>query len=91
MTESAPVLKHGDEYVVFYAGGAYDGRTDTRISTDDSWDDEITVLAAVNGKETQIVYGNPVAKSVGGQVQVHYSWIPAESEEAEDPEDRNDL
>jgi hypothetical protein len=91
MTDSAPALKRGDEYIVFYTGGPYDGRTDTRISTDGGWDDEVTVLAAVDGKETQLVYGQPVVKKIGEQVQVHYSWEEAEGEEPEDPEERNDI
>jgi hypothetical protein len=87
MTDNA-VLKHGDEYVVFYTGGPYDGRNDRRISTDGKWDDEVTVLVALDGKETLVVYGNPVAHNIGEQVQVTYTFNPTEGEALEDPDER---
>jgi hypothetical protein len=87
MTDNV-VLKHGDEYIVFYKGGPYDSRNDRRISTDGKWDDEITVLVALDGKETLVVYGNPVAHSVGEQVQVTYTFNPTEGEALEDPDER---
>ncbi len=75
MADDDLTLNHGDEYIVFYKGGPYDGQTDRRISTDGSWDTEITVLATDGvGKETQVVYQNPVAHRVGEQVQVSYTW-----------------
>jgi hypothetical protein len=84
-----PEISRGDEYVVFYKGGPYDGQTDTRISTDGSWDDEVTVIAAVDGKETQLVYAFPVAHQVGEQVQVTYSWDKPDSEQLEDVDERD--
>ena len=90
MTDNAPQLVHGDEYIVFYVGGPYDGQTDHRISTDGSWDAEVTVLAAVDGKETQLVYGSPEAHQVGAQVQVHYSWDQLDSEPLEALDERGD-
>ena len=88
MTDTQPTLARGDEYVVFYVDGPYDGRTDNRISTDGSWDDELTVLVALDGKETQVVYSNPVAKKVGEQLQITYTFNPAEGEPLEDPDER---
>ena len=88
MTNNEVTLSHGDEYVVFYTGGPYDGQTDTRISTDGSFDETVTVLVSLDGKESQLVYGGPVAKSIGGQVQVHYTWDPAAGEALEDPDER---
>lgn len=85
-----PALSRGDEYVVFYTGGPYDGQSDTRISTDGSWDDEVTVIAAVDGKETQLVYVNPTAHEVGEQVQVTYSWDAPDSDPIEALDERND-
>jgi hypothetical protein len=90
MTDTQVTLAHGDEYIVFYNGGPYDARTDTRISTDGSWDDEVTVLVALDGKETQVVYGSPVAKKLGDQVQVTYSWDVADSEPLEALDERRD-
>ena len=81
-------LTHGDEYVVFYTGGPYDGRNDRRISTDGSWDTELTVLVALDGKETQVVYNAPEAKTVGDQVQVTYTFDPTAGEALEDPDER---
>ena len=81
-------LTHGDEYVVFYTGGPYDGRNDRRISTDGSWDTELTVLVALDGKETQVVYNTPEAKTVGDQVQVTYTFDPTAGEALEDPDER---
>ena len=91
MTDSTPTLSRGDEYIVFYVGGPYDGTDDKRISTDGSWDDELTVITAVDGKETLEVYTSPVAKQVGEQVQVTYTWDEPDSEAAEDPEDRGEF
>ena len=81
-------LTHGDEYIVFYTGGPYDGRNDRRISTDGSWDSELTVLVALDGKETQVVYNAPEAKTVGDQVQVTYTFDPTAGEALEDPDER---
>lgn len=91
MSDSAPTLSHGDQYVVFYSGGPYDGRTDTRISTDGSWDDELTVLAAMDGKETLLVYVSPVAHQVGEQVQVTYTWDQVDSDPLEALDERGDI
>jgi hypothetical protein len=90
MTNTEPHLARGDEYIVFYKGGPYDGSTDRRISTNGSWDDSVTVLVSLDGKETQVVYANPVAHAVGSQVQVTYSWDVADSEPLEDPDERRD-
>lgn len=81
-------LKHGDEYIVFYTGGPYDGRTDRRISTDGSWDTELTVLVALDGKETQVVYDQPKSHTIGDQVQVTYTFNPSAGEAIEDPDER---
>ena len=81
-------LKHGDEYVVFYTGGPYDGRNDVRISTDGSWDTELTVLVALDGKETQVVYNAPEVHTVGDQTQVTYTFDPTAGEPIEDPDER---
>ncbi len=81
-------LKHGDEYIVFYTGGPYDGRNDRRISTDGSWDTELTVLVALDGKETQVVYNAPESKTVGDHVQVTYTFDPSAGEALEDPDER---
>lgn len=91
MTDSTPSIARGDQYVVFYKGGPYDGQDDRRISTDGSWDTELQVLVAVDGKETELTYHNPVARKVGDQVQVTYSWDQMDSEPLEDPEDRGEL
>jgi len=88
MTENIPKLAHGDEYVVIYTGGPNDGQTDRRISTDGSWDKEVTVLAAVDGKETLENYDVVSWKEIGGTVHVTYVWDKAESEPSADPEDR---
>jgi hypothetical protein len=88
MSNSDVTLTHGDEYIVFYKGGPYDGRNDTRIATSSGWDDEVTVLVALDGKETQLVYAAPVAKVVGEQTQVTYTWDQLDSEPIEDGADR---
>lgn len=90
MTDTAPELSRGDEYVVFYTGGPYDGQSDRRISTDGTWETGITVLAAFDGKETQLDYVSPVAKRVGEQVQVTYTWDPKDSEPLEAVDERYD-
>jgi len=90
MTNTEPTIARGDEYVVFYTGGPYDGQSDKRVSTDGSWDTEVTVLVALDGKETQVVYASPVAHKVGDQVQVTYSWDTADSEPLEALDERRD-
>ena len=90
MSETAPQVARGDEYIVFYVGGPYDGQNDRRISTDGSWETEITVIAAVDGKETQLVYISPVAREVGDQVQVTYTWDQADSDPLEALDERGE-
>ncbi len=91
MTDQTPDLKRGDEYIVFYKGGPNDGRIDRRISTDGSWDEELTVVASIDGKETLINYNFESWRELGDQYQVEYVYDPKDSDELEDPEDRNDL
>jgi hypothetical protein len=88
MTDAQPTLAHGDEYIVIYEGGPNDGQTDRRISTDGSFDSEITVLTAVDGKETLIDYNQKSFTEVGGQYHVIYSYDAKDSEPVEAPEDR---
>lgn len=90
MTDSKPSIAHGDDYLVIYSGGPYDGQTDRRISTDGSWDDEVTVLTAVDGKETLESYDATTWHEVDGSYQVTYLYNAGDSEKAEDPEDRGD-
>jgi hypothetical protein len=88
MTDAQPTLAHGDEYIVIYEGGPNDGQTDRRISTDGSFDSEITVLTAVDGKETLIDYNLKGFTEVGGVYHVVYSFDAKDSEPVEAPEDR---
>lgn len=86
-----PQIAKGEEYVVFYTGGPYDGQTDTRISTDGSWDETITVPVEMEGDDSLLVYGTPTAREVGGQVHVTYTWDAADSDALIDPDDRDQL
>jgi hypothetical protein len=90
MSDQKPTLSHGAEYIVIFEGGPNDGQTDTRISTDGGWDDELTVITAVDGKETLINYTAGAWREVGEQYQVSYGYDPRDSEPVEDPEDRGD-
>ncbi|CAN5371558.1 hypothetical protein BH10ACT7_BH10ACT7_22040 [soil metagenome] len=90
MTDNAPQVARGDEYIVFYSGGPYDGQSDRRISTDGTWETEVTVIVAVDGKETQLVYTSPTAREVGDQVQVTYIWDQPDSEPLEALEERGE-
>jgi hypothetical protein len=90
MTDTLPTLTNGDAYVVFYTGGPNDGQTDSRIITDTTFDQEITVLTAVDGKETMIDYTLVSFKEVGGSYQVTYAFDAKDSEPIADPEDRGD-
>lgn len=89
MTDAKPTLARGDEYIVIYSGGPSDGQTDRRISTDGSWDDELTVLAAEAGNETLINYDATSWREVGGVYHVTYTFDEKESEQVEDPADRD--
>ena len=51
----------------------------------------LQVLVAVDGKETELTYTRPVARKLGEQVQVTYTWDKADSEAADDPEDRGEF
>lgn len=88
MSNDTPVIKRGDEYIVIYSGGPNDGQIGKRISTDGTWDDELTVITAVDGKETMIDYNMTSWREVGGQYHVTYTFDRADSEPVEDPEDR---
>jgi hypothetical protein len=90
MTDSQPTIAQGDEYIVIYQGGPNDGQTDHRISTDGSFDQEITVLTAVDGKETMIDYTQLSIAEVGGEFHVTYAYDAKDSEPVDDPEDRGD-
>ena len=90
MTDSKPTVAEGSEYVVFFEGGPSDGRTDTRISTNGSYDEEIVDYVLIEGIETGFVYTAGEAKMNGEQLQVHYSLDAADSDPVDDPEDRND-
>ncbi len=90
MTDSEPTIAHGDEYIVIYSAGPNDGQTDVRIATDSSFDDEITVITAVDGKETLIDYTFESYVEVGGQYHVTYAFDAKDSEPVDDPEDRGD-
>lgn len=90
MTDEKPTLERGAEYVVIFSGGPLDGQTDRRISTDGSWDDELTVLAEANGHETMINYDVASWRELGDTFHVTYTYDAGESEEVEDPADRRD-
>ncbi|QEE61508.1 oligoribonuclease [Salinibacterium sp. dk2585] len=89
MTDSKPTLAHGDEYIVIYSGGPSDGQTDRRISTDGSWDDSLTVLASEGGIESMMNYDATSWREVGGVYHVTYTFDPGDSDELEDPIDRD--
>lgn len=91
MTDTLPTLAHGDEYLVIYVDGPNDGRTDTRIiGTDGAFDESVTVLTAVDGKETMEIYSLTSFAEVGDKYHVTYNWDRADSEPSNDPEDRGD-
>lgn len=81
MTDSTPTMSHGDEYVAIFSGGPNDGQTDKRISTDGTWDEEVTVLTLVSGKETLEIYTAQSVKEIGGVVQVTYVYDEKDSEQ----------
>lgn len=89
MSNEKPSITRGDEYVIIYSGGPNDGQTGTRISTDGTVDDEVTVLTAVNGKETMIDYNVGTWREIGGQYHVTYTYDQADSEQVDDPVDRD--
>ena len=90
MSDTTPRVAQGDEYVVLFSGGPFDGQTERRISTDGSWDDEVTVIVSQEGMDTQLVYAAKSAVDVGHEVHVTYTWDQLDSEELEDPMERND-
>ncbi|MBF0672908.1 MAG: oligoribonuclease [Salinibacterium sp.] len=89
MTDSKPTLVHGDEYIVIYSGGPSDGQTDRRISTDGTWDESLTVIASEGGIESMMNYDATSWREVGGVYHVTYTFDPGDSEEVEDPIDRD--
>jgi hypothetical protein len=83
-------ISEGDEYVVLFHGGPFDGTTDTRIATSDAWDDEVTAFAGVEGLETAFTYKATGAKKVVDQVHVDYAFDPKDSDPTDDLQDRGD-
>ena len=75
---------------MIFSGGPFDGQTDRRISTDGTWDDELTVLAESHGHETMINYDATSWRVLGDTIHVTYTYDSGESEEVEDPADRLD-
>lgn len=90
MTEQKLTVAEGAEYVVFFHGGPSDGSTDRRVSTNGTYDDEVTDFVLIDGTETGIVYTADTAKMVGDQLQVHYTLDAKDSDPVEDPEDRRE-
>ena len=91
MTDTLPTLAHGDEYLVIFVGGPNDGQTDTRIiGLDGAFDSEVTVLTAVDGKETMENYDLTSFAEIAKKFHVTYTWDKLQSEPSNDPEDRGD-
>ncbi|RKR74653.1 oligoribonuclease [Frondihabitans australicus] len=90
MNDKRLTIDEGSEYVVFFDGGPSDGRTDKRVSTNGTYDDEITDFVLIDGTETQIAYLATSAKMVGDQLQVHYELDVTDSDPVEAPEDRRE-
>ncbi|GAA4670231.1 oligoribonuclease [Frondihabitans cladoniiphilus] len=88
-TADRPTIPEGSEYVVFFDGGPSDGRNDTRVSTDGSYDDEIVDYVLIEGTETAFVYKATKAHFVNDQLQVRYAVDLPDSDPTEDAEDRN--
>ena len=92
MTNNTPQLSNGDEYIVLFEGGPYDGQNDTRISTDGTWDTEVTVIADTDGNvDAQQVYAATSARELNGQVQVTYRWDSKDGDGYQAPEERGEL
>jgi len=91
MTDTTPTIAKGDEYIIFYSGGPYDGTNDTRISTDGSWDSELTVVVDIDDVGTQQVYKAIKAITVGDKLQVTYAWDSPDSDGLTAPEERAEL
>jgi hypothetical protein len=90
MTDEKPTVAEGTEYVVFFEGGPSDGTTDKRVSTNGTYDDEITDYVLIDGTETGFVYTATSAKLVNDQLQVHYALDAKDSDPVVDPEDRRE-
>lgn len=90
MTDAEPTIAKGDEFIAIYEDGPNAGQIDHRFSTDGTFDDEITVITAVDGKETLIDYTKSKVTEVGGEYHVTYVYDPKDSEPVDDPEDRGD-
>jgi len=90
MTDAEPTVAEGAEYVVFFEGGPSDGATDKRVSTNGSYDREITDYVLIDGTETQFTYVATKAHMMGEQLQVHYRLDANDSDPVEDPEDRRE-
>jgi hypothetical protein len=90
MTDEKPTVAEGAEYVVFFEGGPSDGNIDKRVSTDGSYDEEVTDFVLIDGIETGIVYKATEARMMGDQLQVHYAVDVPDSDPVEDPDDRRE-
>lgn len=90
MSVERPVLERGEEYAVFFRDGPNEAQVDRRVSTDGSWDESLTVIAQVDGKETLITYRAAGWRRMGEEYQVEYVFDPGASEEFEPLEDRGE-
>jgi len=90
MTDTKPTIPEGTEYVVFFEGGPSDGRTDRRVSTNGSYDDEIVDYVLVEGIETGFVYTAREATMNQDQLQVHYTLDEKDSDPVDALENRGD-
>jgi len=90
MTDTKPSIPEGSDYVVFFEGGPSDGRTDTRVSTNGSYDDEIVDYVLVEGIETGFVYKAREATMNQDQLQVHYALDEGHSDPVDALENRGD-
>ncbi|MFZ7088213.1 oligoribonuclease [Curtobacterium sp. RRHDQ10] len=83
-------INEGDEYTAIYHGGPFDGTTDSRTATSDTWETEVTAYAGVEGLETAFTYTATGAKQVLDQVHVDYAFDPKDSDPVDDLDERGD-
>jgi hypothetical protein len=83
-------ISEGDEYTAIYHGGPFDGTTDTRTATSDTYDAEVTAYAGVEGLETAFTYTATGAKQILDQIHVDYTYDPADSDPVDALDERGD-
>lgn len=89
MTDAQPT---NVKYLAEFEDGPLAGSSETRVLVDGTHDDEISAMAALDGKESLFFYRAGETREISGELHVVYTFEPKGSDPLEgDDEDRDSL